>query len=370
MPRAPKDPIDAVTHPNPYPYYAALRDAAPVHWFAERNIWAAVSAQAVVAAFEAPCAKVRPPSEPVPAFLQGTRAGDVFGALARMNDGEAHQRQRARVMQLMGRLSSETLATGAARAIVSASSRWIERRSGASMDELIRRMPVASIVSALGFPDDAHEPMLASTAAWVAGLSPSATDGQRQAAIAAMDRLLTMIPADGIEEAAACVAVLMQPHEATAGLIGAGLLRLAQDARLRDAAIDGVLPWDRFGAEVLRHDPPIQNTRRTLAADATIAGTPIRAGDTMLLVLAAAARDPVLHEAPDEFRLDRPSRAELPLGAGAHACPGGPAALAIAACTWRHVVAHASTSDWEALARGVSWQASVNARIPAFGQQP
>ncbi len=42
-------------------------------------------------------------------------------------------------------------------------------------------------------------------------------------------------------------------------------LRLAQDAGLRNAVIAGALRWDHFGEEVLRHDPPIQNTRRVVA---------------------------------------------------------------------------------------------------------
>jgi hypothetical protein len=48
-----------------------------------------------------PAARVRPPAEPVPRFLLGTRAGAVFGALARMNDGDRHAAQRKRVEALL-----------------------------------------------------------------------------------------------------------------------------------------------------------------------------------------------------------------------------------------------------------------------------
>ncbi len=113
----PRDPIAAVTHPDPYRYYASLRAAGAVGWFDDFKAWALVAAGSVSAAFQLPLAKVRPPQEPVPAFLLGTRAGAVFGALARMNDGAAHEGQRARVMQLMGKLSAETVAGGAAQAL-------------------------------------------------------------------------------------------------------------------------------------------------------------------------------------------------------------------------------------------------------------
>ncbi len=247
------------------------------------------------------------------------------------------------------------------------------RKRSRALDELIRRLPVAAIVAALGFAEEAHEAIERATAGWVAGLSPLATSGQRQAAIDSMDELLSLLAAGavhGIEVAAAHVAVLSQPHEATAGLMGAGLLRLALEPRLHSAAIAGMLDWHRFGEEVLRHDPPVQNTRRTLAADAVIEGVQLRAGDTLLLILASAARDPAMHASPDAFMLDRPARPHFALGIGPHACPGGAAAEAIATCLWRDVVQHTPLPALQALTQSVSWRASVNARMPVFASQP
>ncbi len=369
MPEDPIDPIDAVSHPNPYPYYAALRAESGVHWFAERKVWALVSEPLVTAAFDMAHARVRPPSEPVPAFLQTTQAGAVFGRLARMSDGPPHATQRERTMLLMRRLNRELVAAGAARMIDTVARPWRERLDGESLNVLIRALPVMSMLAALGFAPHSFESVLAFIDTWVAGLSPLATDAQRGAAVDAMEGLLPLLAANGVhglDDSAAHVAVLMQPHEATAGLIGAGLLRLAADPGLRSAALAGTLRWDQFGQEVLRHDPPIQNTRRVMAADVMFEDRPVRAGETVLLVLASAARDAPLRDAPDEFRLTRSWRSTLPLGAGAHACPGGPAALAVAECAWRHIAERAGSDGLEALARGVTWRPSVNARIPMF----
>jgi cytochrome P450 len=243
---------------------------------------------------------------------------------------------------------------------------------GESLDELIRALPVRSILAALRFAPQSCESVLAFIDAWVTGLSPLATDRQRAAAIDAMEGLLPLLEANGVQgldDAAAHVAILMQPHEATAGLIGAGLLRLAKDAGLRSAALAGTLRWDHFGEEVLRHDPPIQNTRRVLAADVMFDDKLVPAGETVVLVLASAARDLPSDQAPDEFWLTRSTRSTLPLGAGAHACPGGPAALAIAECAWQYIAGRAGLEGLEALAQGVTWRPSVNARIPAFAQR-
>lgn len=45
----PSDPIAAVTHPNPYPYYADLAVRAPLAWDATLGLWVAASAEAVTA---------------------------------------------------------------------------------------------------------------------------------------------------------------------------------------------------------------------------------------------------------------------------------------------------------------------------------
>ena len=276
-------------------------------------------------------------------------------------------------MLLTRKLTGELVAAGAAQVIDAVARPRREQRDAASLNELIRAMPVLSILAALGFAAQCVVAVLGFVDTWVAGLSPLATDAQRAAAIGAMEVLLPVPAANGVvsldesvSHVAAHVAVLMQPHEATAGLTGAGLLRLAADAKLRDAAVAGTLRWDHFGEEVLRHDPPIQNTRRVMAADVQFEGRPVLAGQTVLLVLASAARDSSTQDAPDEFRLDRARRSPLPLGAGVHACPGGPAALAIAECAWRHVTAHAGIDGLQTLARGVTWRASANARMPLF----
>ena len=370
MQQAPIDPIAAVSHPDPYPYYATLRAQAGVHWFAHRKLWALVRAPLVTEAFHLAQAKVRPPGQAVPSFLQHTRAGDIFSRLARMSDGAAHAGQRERTMLLMRKLSGDLVTRAAAQVMGPVASQWREQMHADSLNHMIGALPVVSVLAALGFAPYSFSTMQASVDTWVAGLSPLATPTQHVAAIDAMDSLLAVLCASGvqtIDELAAHVAVLMQPHEATAGLIGAGLLRLAADAELREAAIERTLNWTHFGEEVLRHDPPIQNTRRVMAADAVFDGTPVHAGDTVLLVLASAARDASLqHDAPDQFQLGRSLRSTLPRGAGAHACPGGPAALAIAACAWQHIAEHAGRDGLVALAHGVSWRASVNARIPVF----
>src|SRR5439155_1513769 len=86
----PADPIAAVTHPDPYPYYADLTATRPIHRDEALGLWVACSAATVTAVLESPACLVRPPSEPVPRALVGSPAGSIFGRLVRMNDGAKH----------------------------------------------------------------------------------------------------------------------------------------------------------------------------------------------------------------------------------------------------------------------------------------
>lgn len=71
----PRHPIAAVTHADPYPYYAQLVARAPVYRDEALDRWVASSADAVTAVLSSDLCRVRPPTEPVPRALLGSRAG-------------------------------------------------------------------------------------------------------------------------------------------------------------------------------------------------------------------------------------------------------------------------------------------------------
>lgn len=126
------------------------------------------------------------------------------------------------------------------------------------------------------------------------------------------------------------IGLMSQTYEATAGLIGNTLLALVRDADLRRRAAGDDALLGRVIEEVLRHDPPIHNTRRYMAQDAIIAGKRMKRGDQVLVVLAAANRDPSRHARPHDFDPERADRLSLSFGAGRHACPGQAIAIQIA----------------------------------------
>jgi cytochrome P450 len=82
----------------------------------------------------------------------------------------------------------------------------------------------------------------------------------------------------------------------------------------------------RYVQETLRYEPPIHVTTRWAAADLVLARTELPAGCRVLLLLAAANRDPSRFPLPHRFNPDRPDNRPLTFGGGIHRCLG--AALA------------------------------------------
>jgi cytochrome P450 len=74
--------------------------------------------------------------------------------------------------------------------------------------------------------------------------------------------------------------------------------------------------------ELVRYDGPAQGTSRVAVRDTTIAGVEIRAGDSVVTLLAAANRDPSVFAEPDSIQLTRQPNPHLGFGSGPHACFG------------------------------------------------
>lgn len=116
-------------------------------------------------------------------------------------------------------------------------------------------------------------------------------------------------------------------HETTSNFVGNGVLLLLQhphqlaelraDRRLLPGAID----------EMLRYESPApMPLPRVAVDDVVLGGQTIRKGDTVLVLLAAANRDPSVFADPQTFDIHRSENNFISFGFGAHYCLG--AALA------------------------------------------
>ncbi|MEU1330347.1 cytochrome P450 [Streptomyces sp. NPDC005865] len=134
------------------------------------------------------------------------------------------------------------------------------------------------------------------------------------------------------EAAAMAFILLFAGFETTVNLIGNGLYALLthpeQRARLQRALAEGDTGLLETGVEeLLRYDGPVELATWRYATEAVrIGGQDIAAGDPVLVVLAAADRDPDRFERADTLDLSRRDNQHLGYGHGIHYCLGAPLA--------------------------------------------
>jgi cytochrome P450 len=383
----PESLLTAAAHPDPYPYYAALLAYRPVYHEHRLGLWVALGAKEVAEILESEAVRARPPAEPVPAAIKDAPAGEIFKDLVRMNDGHRHAQAKAAVgASLRAFDPAQTAAIARRDATTLARTLAVQHRQG--LDLFNFALPVRVVAQLIGLPEDMAGQCAALVGDFVRCLSPLSTPDEIARSNRAAASLLQVLRDEwrrsghgglaaqaerlrdlGLDTRDAVLANLVgfmsQTYEATAGLIGNTLLALASQPQLRRRAAGDDALLQRVIEEVARHDPSVHNTRRFVAEDCVIAEQALKQGDQILVVLAAANRDPAHCERPHVFDPDRANRSNFTFGAGRHACAGQAIATAIAAAGIQALMAHGL--DIPALAGPVEYRRSVNSRIPLFG---
>ncbi len=128
-----------------------------------------------------------------------------------------------------------------------------------------------------------------------------------------------------------CITLLIAGHETTVNMIGNGLLafqrnprqleRIRENPELAGPAVD----------EILRYDSAVHMTTRTARCDLVVGDRTFHEGDNVCVLVASANRDPRAFTRPDEFDVGRYAAAVAPprhlgFALGIHYCMG--AALA------------------------------------------
>jgi cytochrome P450 len=351
-------------------------------------LWVASSAAAVTAVLTSDLCRVRPPDEPVPRALLGSPAGEIFRHLVRMNDGPGHCPFKAAVSAALEPLDPARTA--------GLSGEWARDLAGGigpdadpgRLADFAFRLPVVVVASLLGVPRDELDQTVLWMRSFVPSLAPGCPPGPLERGKAAaghlLDRFRSLLASPkGLEEgllatlarearrvgrddeaaiAANGVGFMFQAYDATAGLIGNALVALAADPDLRERAAADAGLLGQVVLETLRYDPPVQNTRRFVARDGAVAGEAMQEGDGILVVLAAANRDPAANPHPDRFDPFRKDRRIFTFGAGGHACPGERLATTIAQAGIERLLL--AGLDLERYAGTRTYRPLANVRIP------
>lgn len=376
--------MQAAMQPNPYPYYTALQQGPVLPYDTDSGCFLASRAEVIAEVLQHPAARVRPVAQPVPAALQGHCCGEVFAALLRMTDGPQQQQLKAILQRQLANVAPAQL-TVLCQAVLS-DVMGPKLAEPTKINRLIYQLPVQVIAQLLGMQPAAATCAATAIADFVRCLPAHADAADIRDADSATIQLQALIH-DCLQDAtswsaalsrefgatanqfasANLLGLLSQSYEATAGLIANSLIRCYLQPEL--APVDQMQAL-LFVREVSRFDPPVQNTRRFLAQDAVIAGQHLPAGSIILLLLAAAGRDPQHWATPDQFRpYDRfcfsEGKTDLSFSLGAHQCPGRQLAEQIAATALLLVWLQFRDCSQSAELRW-TYQPSVNGRLAWF----
>lgn len=349
---------------DPYAAYAALRERDPVYWSAQLDAWVltryadvdeVLRDQRFSSTFTDAAPEPTTDCDPLSSLYAFVHSSLVF------SDPPEHTRLR----RLVSRAFTPRAVEGLTDAIWSITRQLVgELPSGGRLDvvaDLAEPLPMIVLGQLLGVTlgeadrhqlkgwcDDFLLPFgrdLTSLDAAEQARTRAASDGLVDFVATVLDRRgdrLTALPGDDVvsrllageaddrlsrqELFANIVLFLIAGHENTTSLIANGTAVLLERPAVRAALAAEPGRWPDAVRELLRLVTPNQFIRRRALTEVHIDGRTIQAEDAVMLVLAAANRDPARFPDPDRFDLDRPDEWNVALGHGYHYCIGGPLA--------------------------------------------
>ncbi|MFE3216075.1 cytochrome P450 family protein [Streptomyces antimycoticus] len=341
-------PFDAAFLDNPYPRYAQLREESAVHRVALPDgspIWLVLREEDVRAGLTDSRLSVNKAHSGI--GYKGFSLPPALDANLLNIDPEDHQRLRRLVSKAFTARRVEGLRGSVQTAVDRLADELASQGGGDLVSAFSLPLPLMVIGDLLAVPEADRRRF----STWVSNmLTPESRQQIKEAVENIHAFLLDLVAARrgalGDDMLSALIAVrdegdqltedelvslafllLMAGSENAQHLISAGLVTLLQRpdevAELRSEP--GLLP--EAVEELLRYAHPNQMAiRRFPTEPIEIGGTQIPAGDTVMLCLASAHRDPERYPSPDEFDIHREDKWHLALGQGMHYCLGAPLA--------------------------------------------
>nr|WSX49311.1 cytochrome P450 [Streptomyces sp. NBC_00974] len=337
---------------NPYPTYATLRAAGPVHKITGSTgqpLWLIVGYEEARLALGHPLLCKNP-------NVYGDFDKSLLGATS-TNMLEADPPHHSRLRKLVSREFTPRRVEALRPRVQEVTDRLLDAmeadpdRSGDLIAALALPVPMTVICELLGVPgldrEQFHDwsnqivsapigsaellgPVFEAMTAYLVGLLADKTekpgDDLLSALIRTRDEDGDSLSSD--ELIGMAYLLLLAGHETTVNLISNGVRALlAHPAQLADlrADFDGLL--DGAIEEMLRYDGPVENaTIRFAAEDLVLGGVAIEAGASVVVSLASGDRDGGRFPEPDTFDIRRAAQGHLAFGHGIHFCLGAPLA--------------------------------------------
>ncbi|MGW4975798.1 cytochrome P450 family protein [Streptomyces mirabilis] len=336
---------------HPYAVYDRLRDTAPVHRVAGTDgnpAWLVTRYEDVREALANPLLSMDK-KHALPGSYQGLSLPTALDANLLNMEAPDHTRIRRLVVRAFTSRRIEQLRTPVRETADRLLDALGSHGSADLMTAYAAPLPITVICDLLGIPGEHRRDFRAWTDVLVA---PDPTrPGAAKEAVAAMLGFLTQLladkrkkPADDLlseliavrdegdrltedELMSLAFLILFAGYENTVQLIGNAILGLLTHPDQLAALRANPERFPNAVEEFARHEgPALLAIRRFPVEDVTIRAVTVPAGETVLLSLAAANRDPARFPDPERLDLGRDASGHLALGRGIHYCVGAPLA--------------------------------------------
>ncbi|WP_208024594.1 cytochrome P450 [Amycolatopsis pithecellobii] len=337
---------------NPYPRFAALREHTALFRLKPRVHIATRYAE--VAAVLADPEWGHGYDDGINPLRPGVAPDDVPGGIVRMDPP-----QHTRVRGLVNRPFTPRHTTGLRPRVERLVTRLLDKAIAAGEVDLIetfaRPLPFTIIAELLGIPRADYRAVMDWSMALVHGTDPDILQTPEQLArrdIAKaefeayfgeqIDRRRKYPRQDMFSDMAAALedgrasdlelrglsaGLLIGGYETATDVIGKGIVALLRNPDQLELWRSRPELASSGTDELLRYEPPVQFTHRVALADKELAGRTLPRGEGVMVVMAAANRDPQVYEDPDRLDITRfagqaPPPRPLSFGGGVHYCLG------------------------------------------------
>ena len=343
--------LPAGFYANPYPYYRALREQAPVHRLPDGGYFLSRYADCVAVYKDAASFSSDKQREFKPKYGGGLLFEHHTTSLV-FNDPPLHTRVRRIIAGAFTPRAITDMERPVTRLVDGLLDRMEEKGAADLIADLAAAVPVEVIGNLLAVPRHERGPLRDWSLAILGALEPALTAEQQtrgEAAVAGFLAYLERLVADrrahpgdperdvltrliqggeGGESLAErellhnIIFILNAGHETTTNLVGNGLFALLQwpaekarlmaEPRLISMAVE----------EILRFESSNQLGNRLAVRDVELGGVAIPAGAYLTIGIGAANRDPEEFANPDRLDLGRQPNRHLAFGSGPHVCIG------------------------------------------------
>lgn len=352
---------DNLLHPevvnDPYTYFRHLREFDPVHWNEEWGGWILTRYDDVLAAFQdsrLSSERISPPKK-----MSDNRANEyasTFSLLSKwmvFNNPPRHTRLRNLVNKAFTPREIKKMEPK----IIEITDELIEKLEGPEIDVLAdyaNTLPILVISEMLGLPyedrllikewsdnllllvfgaldvPDRHERAQKSLKEMVNYLESAIEERKKRPREDLLTKIIQANDSGDLltseEVISTCTLLVFGGHETTTNLIANGIYSLLRfpdqlgKLRAQPTFIKSAVE------EFLRFESPSKSQVRIAGEDLMLSDKQIKKGQRLLLVQAAANRDPEQFELPDELDFTRKPNLHVAFGKGIHFCLGAPLA--------------------------------------------